>query len=207
MNLAAMHFFTILIFLSLLLVAHCCLSDKRENTLDTNDQEKTVVNLKFRAFREFLLNFFGFGLAFAGFSSILGSFLNNATGLSGNGLFYAFGVILYGIVFSEAFASLILYRRIYRIRVTLKATLLAGASLNPLYLSSIAMIVDGLLLWVEYRLRKKYLTCPRNWLASNIFILSALVCFYFIPDSFLTLAVVMILVILAFVCEFYMFWC
>ena len=114
---------------------------------------------------------------------------------------------MYGIVFSEAFASLIIYKRLYRIRVILKATLLAGASLNPLYLSLIAMIVDGLLLWVEYRLRKKYLVCPRNWLASNIFILSALVCFYFIPDSFITLAVVMILVILALACEFYMFCC
>ena len=207
MNLAAMHFFTVLIFITLLVIAYCCLSDKKENEIKIDDKEKTVVNFKFRAFKEFLLNFFGFGLAFAGFSSILGAFLNYASALTLSGLFYILGVILYGVIFSEAFAGLILSRRLCRIRIVLKATFLAGAGLNPLYLSSVAMIVDGLLLGIEYKLRRKHLVCPKNWLASNIFILAALVCFYFIPDSFLTLGVVMVLVILAFVCEIYMFCC
>ena len=99
MNLAAMHIFTLLIFLSLLLVAYCC-STKRENKVNIENKENTAVNLKLRAFREFLLNFFGFGLAFSGFSSVLGAFLNNNSGLNLNGLFYIMGVILYGIVFS-----------------------------------------------------------------------------------------------------------
>lgn len=81
----------------------------------------------------------------------------------------------------------------------MKATFLAAAGLNPLYLSSVAIIVDGLLLGIEYKLRKKHLVCPSNWLASNILILLALTGFFFIPDSFLTLAVVMLLVVLAFI--------
>lgn len=205
MNLAAMHLFTSAIFVTLLVMAYCLLSDTKSNEVRINDKKKTVVNFKFKAFKEFLLNFFGFGLAFAGFSSVIGAFLNYSSILTLNGVFYILGVIAYGAIFSEAFACLILSHRLCRIRMVLKATFLAGAGLNPLYLASIALIVDIILILLEYKLRRKQLVCPRAWLVSNILIWSALVCYFFVPDSFLTIGLVITLVILAFVFEIYQF--
>ena len=103
-----------------------------------------------------------------------------------SGFFYTLGVIVYSIFFAEAFSWVVYNKRVCRMRVVLKATLLAGAALNPLYLSSMAMMVDLILLIVEYRLRKRQLINATIWLLSNIFIYLALIFFYFIPDSFLT---------------------
>lgn len=47
-----------------------------------------------------MLNYFGFGMAFAGFSSVIGAFLNYSSTLSINGVFYILGVIVYGAIFS-----------------------------------------------------------------------------------------------------------
>ena len=93
-----------------------------------------------------------------------------------------------------------------RFRVVLKASLLAGASLNPLYLSSIAIIVDIILLMVEYKLRNKQLICPITWLLSDLFIWLALLFYFFVPDSFLTLGFVIFYVVLALVSEGYIFY-
>lgn len=73
--------------------------DRKENEVKI-DEKGTVVNFRFKAVKEFLLNFFGFGIAFAGFSSILGAFLNYTSVLTLNGLFYILGVIAYGAIFS-----------------------------------------------------------------------------------------------------------
>ena len=69
------------------------------------------------------------------------------------------------------------------------------------------MIVDGILLGIEYKMRKNHLVCPKSWLASNVLILSALVCYFFIPDSYLTLGVVVTLIALTYIFEFYIFCC
>ena len=61
------------------------------------------------------------------------------------------------------------------------------------------MIADGILIFVEYKMRKELL-CPKIWLGSNLSILLALICFYFVPDSFLTLGFVMFFVILTLIC-------
>jgi len=89
--------------------------------------------------------------------------------------------------------------------MVLKATFLAAAGLNPLYLASIALVVDIILILVEYNLRKKHLVCPRAWLVSNILMWAALISIFFIPDSYLTIGIVITLVILAFVFEIYQF--
>ena len=90
-------------------------------------------------------------------------------------------------------------------RIVLKATFLAGAGLNPLYLAAVALIVDIILILIEFKLRKKHLVCPIAWLVSHILMWSALVSYFFVPDSYLTIALVMVLVILAFVFELYQF--
>lgn len=207
MNLAAMNLITCLIFLFLLFLSYCLLSEAPTASLRIKNKESNAKNYKFKAFKEFLMNFFGFGFAFAGFSSIVGTFLNYSEFLSLNGIFYILGVVLFGLTLSEAFSFLILNRRVGRLRVTLKATLLAAAALNPLYLSAVAIFVDAILLVAEYLQRRKALVCPKSWLAQNICILGSLLAFYFIPDSFLTLGVTATLICVGVLLEVYQFIC
>ena len=89
--------------------------------------------------------------------------------------------------------------------MVLKATFLAGAGLNPLYLAAVCLIVDIILIMLEYKLRRKQLVCPRAWLVSNILMWAALTSYYFVPDSFLTIGLVITLVILSFGFEIYHF--
>ena len=169
------------------------------------EKDQIVPNHKFKAFREFLCNFFSFGLIFAGFSSIVGAFLNESTILSLNGIFYILGVVAYGVGMSEAFANMVIEKKISRVRVALKATFLAAAGLNPLYLAATAILVDAILMVVEYCMRKTSLACPVTWLMSNIVAVLALTVYYFISDSLLTLYITMGLVCLVVVLEIYQF--
>lgn len=194
MNLASMHLVTCLFFLLLLCLAYCLMAETRAETITIKEKENSSKNYKFKAFREFLMNYFGFGFVFAGFSAIVGTFLNQSSILTLNGIFYILGVILYGVVLSEAFAFLVINKRIGRLRVALKGTFLAAAGLNPLYLSAVAVIVDAILIVVEYNQRKKVLVCPKTWLAQHFLILGSLLCFFFVPDSFLTIGIVIALI-------------
>lgn len=90
-------------------------------------------------------------------------------------------------------------------RVALKATFLAAAGLNPLYLAATAILVDAILLVVEYCMRKTTLASPVTWLLSNVTAVVALAVYYFIPDSLLTIYLVMGLVCLVVVLEIYQF--
>ena len=93
-----MHLFTLGIFLLILILAYCLLSDPKAEEVSLKN--KKMVNHKFKAFKEFLLNYFSFGLAFAGFSSVIGAFLNYSSTLSLNGIFYIIGVIVFAIILS-----------------------------------------------------------------------------------------------------------
>jgi hypothetical protein len=149
MNMAAMNIFTLAIFLCLLGLAYLTLNEEQTKVIKIQSNTSKVVNLKFKAFKEFLMNFFGFGLAFAGFSSVIGTYLNSSTtDLTLNCACYIVGIVTYGAVVTEAFACLILNRRLVRLRVVLKATFLAAAGLNPLYMASVAMIADLILLMI-----------------------------------------------------------
>jgi len=101
-----------------------------------------------------LFNYFYFGFAFAGFSSIIGSFLNNSSFVSLRGAFYIVGIIVYGLVLCEALFAFVSEKKIGRIRLVLKATMLAAATMNPIYLASVAIICDGILIIIEYQMRK-----------------------------------------------------
>lgn len=147
--------FTLIIFLTLLGLGYLILSDNKAKVIKIDsDKKSTVTNFKFKAFKEFLMNFFGFGLAFAGFSSVIGTYLNTETYLTLNGMCYIVGIVVFGGVILEACACFVLNKRIGRFRVILKATLLAGAGLNPLYMATVAMVVDIILLLIEYYIRK-----------------------------------------------------
>jgi len=127
--------------------------------------------------------------------------------LSINGIFYIVGVVAFGVAFSEAFASFMIDKKISRVRVALKATLLAAAGLNPLYLAATAILLDAILIIVEYCMRKNNLASPKSWLISNLAALLSLATYFFIPDSLLTLYIVMALASFVILVEIYMFLC
>lgn len=153
------------------------------------------------------MNFFWFGFLFAGFSSLLGAFLNKSSILTLNGFFYISGILLFCICFAESAFSLLKNKKVNRMRVALKAIFLAAAGLNPLYLSAVGIIGDFIFMIVEYNLRKKILICPKSWLLQNICLNSSLFSFYFIPDSFLTLAITVTLVFFGLIAEIYQYCC
>jgi len=202
MNLASMHLITTLIVVLILVTVYCALKEPKSQEVSISNEIR-ITNLKFKAVKEFVLNFFCFGMVFAGFSSIIGAFLNGSSMLTLNAIFYIAGIVLFGAIFSEAMSCLAFNHRLCRLRIALKAVLLAGAGLNPLYLAAVAMIVDLILLIIEYKIRKSCLISPIAWLFSQLCMQGALVSLYFIPDSFLTLGVVMALVIISFIFEGY----
>jgi hypothetical protein len=107
-----------------------------------------IPHLKLKAYKEMLFNYFCFGFAFAGFSSIMGAFLNASSVVSLRGMFYIVGIIIYGLVFCEAVSVFVQEKRIGRIRLVFKGTMLAAAAMNPIYLASVAIICDGILIIV-----------------------------------------------------------
>lgn len=153
------------------------------------------------------MNFFWFGFVFAGFSSLLGAFLNRSSILTLNGFFYISGIIVFSICFGKTVSSLIKNKSFNRFRVAIKAILLAAAGLNPVYLSAVAIVGDFILIVVEYNLRKKTLSCPKSWLLQNISLNSSLFSFYFIPDSFLTLGITVTFLVIGLVAEVYQYCC
>lgn len=149
MNLAAMNLMTCLVFLMLFILGYCLLGESAVSQIKIKDKDKKKrPNYRFTAFKEFLMNFFCFGFVFAGFSSLVGAFLNTSSILTLNGLFYILGIVVFGLSFSEAVVSLIKSKRVARLRVALKAIFLAAAGLNPLYLSAIAITSDFVLIMV-----------------------------------------------------------
>lgn len=115
-----------------------------------------------------LINYFLFGFAFAGFCSLVGSIHNSSSVISVNGMFYIIGVLVMGVFLSEATAQLLLHKKISRFRVIAKAGFLAGATANPIYLASVAMVVDIIMMIMEFCMNKKTLVCPKSWMTTHI---------------------------------------
>lgn len=58
--------------------------------------------------------------------------------------------------------------KISRLRIAIKACLLAGATSNPLYLVTLSIVTDFVLLILEYRIIYDRYICPKSWLVMNI---------------------------------------
>ncbi len=108
---------------------------------------------------------------------------------------------------SEALSHLMIEKKICRVRVALKATLLASAGLNPMYLAATAILVDIILMIVEYCGRRNSLYCPIAWLIGNILAIISLTAYFFIPDSMIAVYIVMGVVCTELFVEGYQFIC
>ena len=145
-----------------------------------------------------------FGFIFAGCCSLVGSVLNKMSVVTMNGTFYIVGMLVFSIVVADACFLVYSKRMISKLRMVVKGCLLAGATMNPLYLISLSVMADIVLLVIEYNLIKEMYVCPQSWLAMNIFALLAFISFFFVPDSLFTLALTMFMIAMIIPLELYM---
>jgi hypothetical protein len=160
-------------------------------------------NAKINAFFAFLYNYFVFGATFAGCASLQGAIINPISTLSINALFYIIGIMLYFLVICECVYKLSKSKvhNFWKIRVLLKATLLSLSHLNPIYLLSSAVIVDFILIAVEYKLTNYPKEHPKCWIYANAMSNIALTLLVFEPIIILSLVFVSVCIISIIVAE------
>lgn len=149
-------------------------------------------NPKMYAFFTFLYNFFVFGAAFAGCASLQGAVLNPITSLTINGAFYIIGILLYFSLICECIYKVSQDKALnfWKIRVLLKATLLSLSHLSPIYLLSSTVVIDLVLIIVEYQLSNYPKQYPKSWIFANVIVNLSLVLMVFLPIILLTLVLV-----------------
>ncbi len=88
--------------------------------------------------------YFGFGLTFAGAASIQGSLYNyqSAETFSINGLFYMLGGVIYCAQLGVTIKLTMKDRRCCYLRSFIKASVLSVAHVSPVYVCTIAFIID-----------------------------------------------------------------
>ena len=143
-------------------------------------------------------------MIFAGCCSFIGSIVNKDSVITLNGCFYIFGILILSILIADSLYNLHSKGRISRLRIAVKASLLAGATSNPLYLITLAIVADFVLLILEYRMIANSYVCPKSWLMMNISAELALLSFFFVPDSLLTIGFTMAFILLTIPFEFFM---
>lgn len=104
------------------------------------------------SYLEFMYNFFIFGTVFAGATSLSGSFLNQLSTMDANAFFYLLGVLVYCLCLIECvyFVRKDANKNISKLRVFLKATLLAFAHYNPIIVCFVVFCLDTGIAIVEY---------------------------------------------------------
>lgn len=160
-------------------------------------------DFKMFAFLQFLYNFFGFGLIFAGCASMQGAILNPMESLSVNGAFYILGILVYFAMLCECIYKVAQDRvyNFFKIRVMIKATLLSLSHFSPIYLLSSAVLIDIILLIIEFKISEYSKRYCKFWLFAHISCNLALILLVFLPIIELTMIMVSCMLFLAIVSE------
>lgn len=147
---------------------------------------------KMNAFFTFLYSFFVFGVTFAGCASLQGAIDNPITSLSLNATFYIIGILLYFAVVCECIYKVSQDKclNFWRIRVLIKATLLSLSHESPIYLLASTVVIDLILIFVEYQLNAYPKTYTKSWIFANVMCNLALVLLVFLPIIELTMVLV-----------------
>ena len=158
---------------------------------------------KMHAYLRFLYNFFVFGCVFAGCASFQGSIMNPTNTLSVNGLFYITGTLLFAVALCETLYRLYDNHVAYfwRLRVFLKAAILSLAHFSPVYLLTVAVLVDLILLGIEHRLCRYPQYFGKFWLFAHIAINFALIMLVFLPVIELALLTVSLVILMVLISE------
>lgn len=114
---------------------------------------------------ELLWNIFTFSVVYYSCLSVQGAFYNYQQIITTNGVFYILGMLLFIYITIETFYSFVRnYKLINKLRIYLKACLLSLAYLNPIYVTSVCVVLDIMLIAIHFYLinnknqLSKYLT-------------------------------------------------
>lgn len=87
---------------------------------------------------------------------VQGAFFNYTQIITLNGVFYILGMLMFIYVTVETFYSFVRnFKNIYKVRIWVKACLLALAHFNPVYIVSVCVLVDMLMAVVQFYLVNK----------------------------------------------------
>lgn len=106
------------------------------------DNEGQSKNEASYAYLRMVYLYFGFGITFAGAASIQGSLYNPVDDFSINGLFYMFGGIVYCGQLAATVKLTMKEQRSCYVRSFAKATILSVAHISPVYICTVAFIID-----------------------------------------------------------------
>lgn len=100
---------------------------------------------------ELLWNIFTFSVVYYSSLSVQGAFYNYQQIITVNGVFYILGMLLFIYITIETFYSFIRnYKLINKLRIFVKACLLSVAYLNPIYVSSVCVAFDIMLIIIHF---------------------------------------------------------
>ncbi len=146
--------------------------------------------------------YFGFGLTFAGAASIQGSIYNfhSAERFSINGLFYMLGGVVYCAQLGVTVKLTMKERRSCYVRSFVKASVLSVAHVSPVYICTIAFIIDECIVGFEFYKGKEGLLFPRVYLAKNTLANLCLVFLYYFNEKKIAIfSVISVIFIIIFV--------
>lgn len=104
---------------------------------------------------ELLWNIFTFSVVYFSCLSVQGAFYNYQQIITINGVFYILGMLLFIYITIETFYSFIRnFKLINQIRIYIKACLLSLAYLNPVYVTSVCVAFDIMLVILHFYLIK-----------------------------------------------------
>lgn len=112
-----------------------------------------------------------------------------------NSGFYMIGIAMYCIIFAAGLYSIYHGRKnMFRIRLIIKASLLAIANLSPIYIFSVSVVLDILLIVVEYNFSRVTRLYPKLWLTKNILCNMALSILGIMPSAMISLIMTSIII-------------
>lgn len=141
-----------------------------------------------RNMMELLWNIFSFSVVYYSCLSVQGGFYNFLQIITVNGVFYIMGILLFIYVTIEAFYSFIRnYKLINKLRVYIKACLLSLAYLNPIYVASVCVAFDIMLIVLQFYLINKKNQLSKWFTISHILNTISILFMIFISSSLLSL--------------------
>jgi hypothetical protein len=143
-----------------------------------------------------IYNLFIAGLTFNSFINMIGMVLNPASAISINGLFYILGIVVYALVLFDALKSLNEKRtELAKIRMVIKATLMALIILSPVPLFAAMALIDVVVSAYEYKVKLGEWVVPKLWLANQVLCIVGYAALIFLSNMLLGLIVGMTCVV------------
>lgn len=155
---------------------------------DNDESEGNKYVLIRRNLLELLWNIFTFSVVYYSCLSVQGAFYNYQQIITVGGVFYILGMLLFIFVTIETFYSFIRnMKRINKVRVFLKGCLLGLAYLNPIYVTSVCVAVDIVLIVISFNVINNKNQLSRYLTISHILCTICIILMIFISQSLLSL--------------------